>query len=90
MPTLKILNSQDYIAARLEAVQNNNPASTPAAVKTSVFTALGLNGKTDAEIASLPTYDWQKEAFRNGSADNYELSVNGGNEKTKFFLAATA
>jgi TonB-dependent starch-binding outer membrane protein SusC len=87
LPTLRNLNSQEYIAARIEAVQNSNPTLTSAAVKTSVLTALGLTGKSDAELASLPTYDWQKEAYKQGTIDNYELSMQGGNDRTTFYTS---
>jgi len=32
--------------------------------------------------------DWQKVIFRNAPIQNYELSANGGNEKTQFLMSA--
>ncbi len=43
----------------------------------------------DSAIAALPTYDWQDEAFRTASIQNYELSAAGGNDKTTFRVSGS-
>ncbi len=55
---------------------------------------LKLNGYTDAFIngympASLldKTYDWVDGAFVDGNIQSYDLSISGGNEKTRQFLS---
>ncbi len=85
---LDVLNTQEWIALRTQARINGGQAADVA--KTTVLstirqpTTLG-----DAEIAALPTYDWQKEAYQNGRTHNYELNMNGGNEKTRFFVSGS-
>ncbi len=85
---LDVLNTQEWIALRTQARINGGQTSevARAAVLGTIRQPATL---TDAEIAALPTYDWQKEAYRNGSTNNYELSMNGGNEKTKFYVSGS-
>ncbi|MXV15392.1 SusC/RagA family TonB-linked outer membrane protein [Hufsiella ginkgonis] len=85
-----VLNTQDYVKLRLEAVQNANPTATATAVRNSVLGEIGqATTLTDADIAALPSYNWQDEAFRTGVVSNYELSTSGGNDKTTFFLSSS-
>ncbi|MEZ4902899.1 MAG: TonB-dependent receptor [Spirosomataceae bacterium] len=54
------------------------------------WTSARLAGDLTAEaIAALPTYDWQKEAFKTGRSQNYELSASGGNDKTTFYWSGS-
>ncbi|MCL3780815.1 TonB-dependent receptor [Prolixibacteraceae bacterium JC049] len=68
-------------------------------------TAKDIDGKSDADAqawtdAMMNKYypapvsgqyaDWQKELLRKGAVHNYELSANGGNEKTTFFASISA
>jgi TonB-dependent starch-binding outer membrane protein SusC len=88
LPTLKMLNTQQFIQVRQEALQTTNPTTAPDIIKQTVLSSLGLSPTlTDAEIAALPTYDWQKEAFVQGVINNYELGVSGGNEATTFYTS---
>jgi TonB-dependent starch-binding outer membrane protein SusC len=88
LPTLKMLNTQQFLQVRQEALQTTNPTATPDAIKQTVLSSLGLSPTlTDAEIAALPTYDWQKEAFVQGVINNYELGVSGGNDATQFYTS---
>ena len=48
---------------------------------TTVFT------QADMDNITIDT-DWQKVIFRTAPNSNYELTANGGNEKTKFFMSA--
>ena len=88
---LNVLNTQQWIQVRSEAVLNASVAGTEFnTARQSVLSSVRLDpALTDAQIAALPTYDWQKESFRNGSSDSYQLSLTGGNEKTKFFVSGS-
>ncbi len=82
---LAVLNAQEWIKSRAEALRNANPALSESTAVGDVLSSIRLNRNfTQAQIDSLPSYNWQDEAFRLGSLSNYELSLSGGNEKTKF------
>ncbi len=55
--------------------------------------ALGVDPQfTDSEIAAVRASggtDWQKEVFRTGGTQNYQLSFKGGTEKTQYYLSGT-
>lgn len=86
VPQLKVLSSQDFINARIEAVQTVNPTLAPATVRGNVLAALGFSRDLSQDaFNAIPTYDWQKEVYKNGSIDNYEASIQGGNDKTTFY-----
>jgi TonB-linked SusC/RagA family outer membrane protein len=88
LPTLHMLNTQEFIQIRQEAVQTGTPSNTAAQTRSSVLSSLGLSPTlSDDEVAALPSYDWQKEAFRTGVVDNYELSMSGGNSATTFYTS---
>ncbi|QNL51575.1 TonB-dependent receptor [Olivibacter sp. SDN3] len=90
MPKVDMMNAQQMIQARMEAIANRYPSRTAEANRENALTGLGLDPElTDAQIAALPTYDWQDAAFRNGSSQNYELSFSGGTEKTTIFLSGS-
>jgi TonB-dependent starch-binding outer membrane protein SusC len=90
MPTLKMMNTQQFIQVRHEALRTNNPTATDQAIRNTVMTSLGLPTTiTDEEVAALPSYDWQDEAFKTGKIDNYELSMSGGNEATTFYTSVS-
>ncbi len=83
---LDVLNTQEWIQVRSEAVANRNPSFTAQQVRKSVLESIRLSPDlTDEDIAALPTYDWQREAFKSGATTNYEFSLNGGNDKTTFY-----
>ncbi len=97
---LDVLNTQEWVALRTQARINGGQAAD--AARTAVLQtirAISVPNQpnpfnlpasiTDAEIAALPTYDWQKAAYRNGNTNNYELNMNGGNEKTRFFVSGS-
>lgn len=90
MPTLKMLNTQQFIQIRQEALQTTSPTATPQAIRDAVMTSFNLPVTiTDEEVAALPSYDWQKEAFQTGKIDNYELSMSGGNSATTFYTSVS-
>ncbi|MFD2965777.1 SusC/RagA family TonB-linked outer membrane protein [Sphingobacterium bambusae] len=79
-----VLNTQDYIRLRTEAYTNAGIANPLQRVLQEIGKPTDLS---EAEIAALPTYDWQNETFREGTIQNYELSARGGNDKTTFYLS---
>jgi TonB-linked SusC/RagA family outer membrane protein len=98
---LEVMNSQEIFQLRAEATAFNSTASVlpspgDLSVKRSVLNEFRIPGATtftdkqaDSAIAALPTYDWQDEAFRTASVQNYELSASGGNDRTTFRLSGS-
>jgi TonB-linked SusC/RagA family outer membrane protein len=98
MPTIDVMNTQEWLQVRQEAIATGNPTLTAQQVREYALagnTALSIAGLglsaslTDEEIAALPTYDWQDEAFKTGIIDNYELSMSGGNDATTFYTSVS-
>jgi TonB-dependent starch-binding outer membrane protein SusC len=90
MPTLDMMNTQQWIQVRQEALQTTSPATAPDVIRQNVLTSLGLSPTlTDDEIAALPTYNWQNEAFKTGKIDNYELAMSGGNDATTYYTSVS-
>lgn len=90
MPEMKMMNSQQFFQSRFEARNNRYPTRTPERNRADILSGLGLpEDMTDAEIAALPTYNWQEAAFRTGHTNNVDLSVSGGNDNTTFFLSGS-
>jgi len=87
---MNVLNSQDWIKVRTEAIRNQNPTLTEAAALSAALTGIRQPGNLTAEqIAALPTYDWQRESYRTGIVNNIELSASGGSDKTTFYLSGS-
>lgn len=90
MPLLNMMNSQQYLNVRMEAVANLHPEWSAEKVRTEVLSQSELPLTiTDGEIAALPTYDWQSEAFRLGNTDNVNLVTSGGSDKTTYRLSGS-
>lgn len=90
MPTVDMMTSQQFFDARLTAFNNQFPNRTPEANRAILLPQLGFPATfTDAEIAALPTYDWQREVFKTGVTHNIELSASGGNDNTTFFISGS-
>ncbi|MBD2756868.1 SusC/RagA family TonB-linked outer membrane protein [Spirosoma validum] len=87
---LDVLSTQQFIQIRTEALQAARPTLTPVASRTLALSQLGLSTDlTDEAIAALPNYDWQGESYRPGSVDNVDLSAQGGNDRTTFYLSGS-
>lgn len=85
---LNVLNTQDWIKLRTENLVN--AGNTAEASRASILSTLRLPAAiSDADIAALPTYDWQDAVYKKGQTNNYEMSLNGGNEKTRFFVSGS-
>ena len=90
MPKVQMMNSQQFINSREEAMSNRFPTRTPQTIRSGVLNQLRLpNDLTDEQIANLPSYDWQDQAFKTGIVDNIELSASGGNDKTSFIMSGS-
>ncbi len=88
--TLPVMSTQQFIATRIEALQASRPTTTPAAIRTLALTGLGFaQDLTNEAIAALPNYNWQEASYRNGSVNNVDLSAQGGNDKTTFYLSGS-
>jgi TonB-dependent starch-binding outer membrane protein SusC len=86
---LNVLNSQEWIQVRSEALFNRNGGEFKTQ-RSNALSAIRLSPTlTDGEIAALPTYDWQKVGFRTGKLSTYGLSISGGSDKTTFFWSGT-
>ncbi|WP_161554484.1 TonB-dependent receptor [Sinomicrobium soli] len=87
---LEMLNTQQYLNVRMEAVSNLNPDWSSEQARTEVLRQSLLPiTLTDAEIAALPTYDWQKEAFKPAFSDKVNVAMTGGSDKTKFRISGS-
>src|SRR5690606_26860241 len=85
---MDVLTSQDAVSLRTEALRNNDPTLSQAAAMAQALADLGASPDLDdMEIAALPTYDWQGEAFKPGSVRNVEFSASGGRDKSSFYLS---
>ncbi|MGY6557661.1 MAG: SusC/RagA family TonB-linked outer membrane protein [Nitritalea sp.] len=90
MPEVRMMNSQQFMDARLTAVQNRFPNRTPEVNRVNTLRQLGFpDNFSDADIAALPTFNWQREAFQMGRTQNVEFSARGGNDKTTFFISGS-
>jgi TonB-linked SusC/RagA family outer membrane protein len=94
MKYLDVLGGAEWYEMRREAFQNSGNA-IPEANALNNMARLPANWQqlTAAELEAigqaLPTYDWQKAVMGTGNLQNYELSVNGGDEKTTFFVSGS-
>lgn len=86
---MSVLSSQDAILLRQEAILNNNPDLSPDAALAQALSDFGVQPDlTHDQIGGLPTYDWQSEAFKQGSVRNIEFSASGGTEQSTFYMSA--
>ncbi|MFN4144274.1 MAG: TonB-dependent receptor [Runella sp.] len=47
----------------------------------------GFSVASAGNLSQLPDVDWIDEVFRNGGEQNYTLSVNGGGERSNYFIS---
>ncbi|WP_221936594.1 SusC/RagA family TonB-linked outer membrane protein [Litoribacter populi] len=90
MPKVDMMNSQQYLNSRMEAMANRYPGRTQETIRRGVLNESRLSPDlTDAQIAGLPTYDWQDVGFKTGVVDNIELSASGGDDRTNFIMSGS-
>lgn len=86
---LDITNTQQYLNGRFEALKNKTPTLTDAQAWTNVLTEARLSTSlTQTDIAALPTYDWQKAAYKGGKTGKYDFAFSGGSEKSSYRVSA--
>jgi TonB-dependent starch-binding outer membrane protein SusC len=91
------VNSQQLFQLRSEGYGSAfNLAPGDLAIKRTVLNEYRIPGagafndkQADSAINALPTYDWQDEAFRTGTLQNYELAASGGNDRTTFRISGS-
>ncbi len=82
------LTTQQWYQLRVEALVN--AGATPASASATAFSNLGLpSNTTPGKLDSLPTYDWQEEAFEKGTLFNTELSMQGGTPNLNYYLSGS-
>ena len=89
-PTNKksFLNATDYVTLMREAAANEN-------VRDTTFDYVGFtearlkrySAGNDGYKTGAVNHDWQNEAFQRAPYSQYDLSANGGDEKTRFFIS---
>ncbi len=87
---LEVMNTQQYMRVRTEALANLNPTWSPEKVRTELLKESHLPiTMTDAEIAALPSYDWQSGAFQTGKTHIAQAAMSGGTNKTTFRISGS-
>lgn len=87
---LDVLNTQEWIAVRNEALINQSPTLEPGTAMRTTLGAIRLDPSlTTDQVAALPTYDWQRESYVSGKTNNYSVSLNGGTDKSTFYLSGS-
>lgn len=79
--TIPVLTGPQYVELVQEGVVNRFGTGT-------LPSALGLAG-LDNNPSTYPSTNWQKEIFRQGAIQNYDLSAQGGNDRTRFFVSGS-
>ncbi len=75
---IKLLNGPQWVELSRESIVNTG----------------NLLGGYNADLANgspqdAPTYDWLGAITRKGKVQNYEFSINGGNESSRYFIASS-
>src|SRR5690606_40274920 len=84
------MNSQEYLNARFEAFKNYNPTWTGQQAWESVFSQSRFPSTTTLdEIAAMPTYDWQKAAYTDGTSNKYDLALSGGSDRSSYRISGS-
>jgi TonB-linked SusC/RagA family outer membrane protein len=73
----ELLNAQEYLALRNEAIINSNELRNP---------ANQLPTYDPAILDTLPDINWLDEVFRTAPTQRHSLSVSGGGENSSFYI----
>jgi TonB-dependent starch-binding outer membrane protein SusC len=87
---VQFLNSTQYAELFLRATKHyddlaGTPINDPGSESTFAKDWMGYHSFDQWSTDPARTFDWQDQAFQKGRYQQVDLSVNGGNEKTKFF-----
>ncbi|MBX9784081.1 MAG: TonB-dependent receptor [Chitinophagaceae bacterium] len=81
-----LLDSRRWALGELSGITGIPYSSTtPGAIQTQNFN----DKQIDSLLGALGNTNWQEAAFRNGVIQNYDLSMQGGNDKTTFYIGAS-
>ncbi|QEC43276.1 SusC/RagA family TonB-linked outer membrane protein [Pseudobacter ginsenosidimutans] len=87
---MPLMNTQQYLGGRIEAMMNANPTRDYAWAKTQVLTQSKLpTTMTDEEMAALPTYDWHRAVYQTGKSNKADFSAAGGSGKTTYRISGS-
>jgi TonB-linked SusC/RagA family outer membrane protein len=87
----KVLNSDQYYALRVDAIRTRvlatgaNFNNEIAALNASILSVIGGTSLP----ASLPSTDFYNELFKKGHTSQYDVSAQGGDQSTKFFVSGS-
>jgi TonB-linked SusC/RagA family outer membrane protein len=85
-----VLNTQDWLKVRSEAIQNATPRNSAAQTRATALSNLGLAASTtNGKVDSLPTYDWQDETFGKGTIMNYDMAMSGGGANLNYYISGS-
>jgi TonB-linked SusC/RagA family outer membrane protein len=87
---IESLTGPQYVQLYQDAAQNRYATQIAAAgVTLRQYIANNLSRPLLAnDPSTYPTTDWQDQVFRSAPISNYNLSINGGNEKTRFNITS--
>ena len=94
---MDLMNAQEFVEFSREAFNNNYISKVPGASASDPLSMRPSGNRyrypaiydDAAYIASLGAgTDWQDEIFRTSPVQNYQLTVTGGDEKTKYMFSA--
>jgi TonB-linked SusC/RagA family outer membrane protein len=83
-----IMSVDQYVAKRREMYRMTNNLTYDQAQALTFETILGVGNELDM-YNSGKSYNWQNELFQTAPMQNHSLSLNGGNEKTQYYLSAS-
>jgi TonB-linked SusC/RagA family outer membrane protein len=73
-----LLNGPEWLALRREAAVNSGVLTAPYSID-----------QQYGDAKNAPSYDWIDAVTRKGQVANYELSVAGGNDNTRYFIGGS-
>jgi TonB-dependent starch-binding outer membrane protein SusC len=85
-----LLNGEQYVELMLEGARNTAELwDWPGAVSwvTTRFDLYSQGANWNPENGAVANFDWQREAFQSAGSTNFELSAQGGDRRTRFFLS---
>ncbi|CAM4042923.1 TonB-linked outer membrane protein, SusC/RagA family [Pedobacter westerhofensis] len=90
--TIDALTGPQYVQLYQDGVLNRYPTLTIGAVTYNSLPDLITRGLSRpllaADPSTYPTTNWQDQVFRSAPISNYNMSINGGNEKTRFNITS--
>lgn len=85
--TLDVLTASEFSQLRYESLYNRYGATYTTGGKT--WDTREYTNTLFGDPATVQNTDWQDLVYRRGRLSTYDLSARGGDEKTKFFIAAS-